>query len=159
VKMIDSSLQAIKNYRYVDAGLSTSGQPSADQLRAIAQAGFTVVINLALHDDPRYSLVDEPGTVRALGMDYVHIPVQFDAPTQNDLIAFFDAMKVHAERKLWLHCAANIRVSAFLGLYRIIVLGWEREKAFELMHGLWEPNETWASFIGAMPGVEAQRMP
>jgi hypothetical protein len=52
-----------------------------------------------------------------------------------------------------------MRVSAFLGLYRSIVLGWERGQAFELMHGLWEPNETWASFIAAMPGVAARRIP
>ena len=40
----------------------------------------------------RYSLADEAGTVRSLGMDYVHIPVQFKAPTEADLLAFFAAI-------------------------------------------------------------------
>jgi len=53
-------------------------------------------------------------------------------------------------RRLWVHCAANYRVSAFLGLYRVIKQGWGRERAFELMRGLWEPNEVWSSFIEAM---------
>jgi uncharacterized protein (TIGR01244 family) len=145
--MTEAALSAIHNYRAVDDTLGTSGQPTEAQLAAVAQAGFTTVINLALHDDPRYSLPDEAGTVRSLGLDYVHIPVQFAAPTQGDLLAFFDAMDVHQGEKVWVHCAANMRVSVFLGLYRMIRQGWRRERAFELMDGLWKPNEVWTSFI------------
>jgi hypothetical protein len=40
-----------------------------------------------------------------------------------------------------------MRVSAFLGLYRVRREGWDRDKAFELLRGLWEPNETWSAFL------------
>ena len=106
-----------------------------------------MVINLALHDDPRYSLPDEAGVVRGLGLDYVHIPVRFEAPTTEDLLRFFRAMEAHAHRRLWLHCAANLRVSAFLGLYRHLHDGWPRERAFALMDELWQPDPVWARFI------------
>ncbi len=147
--MVDSALSSIYNYRAVDESLGTSGQPTAAQLAAIAAAGFATIINLALHDDPRYSLPDEPGVVKSLGLAYVHIPVQFAAPAEADLLAFFSAMDAHSGEKLWVHCAANIRVSAFLGLYRVIRLGWAVEPAFELMQGLWQPNDVWSSFIAA----------
>ena len=149
--MTDTSAPSdIHNYRAVDPALGTSGQPTAAQLGGIARAGFTTVINLALHDDPRYSLPDEAGTVEALGLAYVHIPVQFSAPTESDLMAFFAALQAHRDEKVWVHCASNVRVTAFLGLYRVIRQGWDRERAFELMRGIWEPNETWSSFIEAM---------
>jgi len=140
----------IINFRRIDAMLDTGGQPSEDELAAAAREGIDVVINLALHDDPRYSLRDEPGTVNALGMDYVHIPVKFDAPTEQDLLAFFDAMEMNARRRILLHCAANKRVTAFLGLYRVIREGWDRDSAFAPMETVWEPNEHWAPFIRAM---------
>jgi len=143
----DNTLSGIYNYRAVDEAIGTSGQPTVAQLAGIAQAGYRTVINLALHDDPRYSLPDEAGTVRSLGMDYVHIPVQFATPTEADLKAFFAAMDAHGGEKVWVHCAANMRVSAFLGLYRVLRQGWPRDKAFELMRGLWEPNEVWSAFI------------
>jgi protein tyrosine phosphatase (PTP) superfamily phosphohydrolase (DUF442 family) len=57
------AISSIKNYRYIDDRLSSSGQPSEDQLHEIAKAGFNVVINLAMHDDPNYSLPDEAGLV------------------------------------------------------------------------------------------------
>jgi uncharacterized protein (TIGR01244 family) len=146
----DSAPAGIYKYRAVDEAIGTSGQPTEAQLAGIAQAGFRTVINLALHDDPRYSLPDEAATVQSLGMGYVHIPVQFGAPTETDLRAFFAAMDSHGGEKVWIHCAANIRVSAFLGLYRVLRQGWPEEKAFELMRGLWEPNEAWSAFIAKM---------
>jgi len=33
-----------------------------------------------------------------------------------------------------------MRVSAFVGLHRVLRLGWEREPAFALMRDVWEPN-------------------
>jgi protein tyrosine phosphatase (PTP) superfamily phosphohydrolase (DUF442 family) len=140
----------IPSYLRIDAALATSGQPSVDELHAIRSDGTEVVINLALHDDPRYSLPDEAGTVSALGMTYVHIPVKFDAPAEGDLVAFFEAMERHRGKKLLLHCAANKRVTAFLGLYRVIREGWDTGRAFAPMREIWEPNAAWAPFIEAM---------
>ena len=137
----------IRNFREVSPSLATSGQPKDQDLASIARAGYEVVINLALHDDPRYSLADEAGTVRSLGMRYVHIPVQFNAPSKADLASFFDAMDQHRARKLWVHCAANMRVTAFLGLYRVLRQGWDYDRAFELMKSVWNPNDVWAAFI------------
>lgn len=138
------------NFRQADERLITSGQPSEGELAAFAAQGVEVVINLALHDNPRYSLADEAGTVANLGMQYIHIPVQFDHPTEADFLAFMHAMDAHHAQKVWVHCAANMRVSAFIGLYRVIRLGWARETAFELMRSVWSPDEVWTSFIESM---------
>ena len=106
--------------------------------------------NLALHDDPRYSLADEAGCVRGLGMDYVHIPVQFSAPTEENLRAFVAAMDAHRGKTILVHCAANYRVTAFAGLYRVLREGWTMEKAFEPMRTVWEPDPVWTQFIANM---------
>lgn len=145
--MSESPLLEIVNVRIVDERLGTSGQPTEAQLADIAAAGYAVVINLALHDDPQYSLKDERGTVESLGLEYVHIPVVFSAPKDEEVARFFDAMDAHRDQKLWVHCAANYRVSAFLGLYRVLRLGWDRDKAFEQLKSFWEPNEVWRALI------------
>jgi protein tyrosine phosphatase (PTP) superfamily phosphohydrolase (DUF442 family) len=141
------SVQDVYNFRQAAPELATSGQPTEEQLGAIAAAGYKVVVNLALHDDQRYSLRDEATSVRALGLDYVHIPVQFGAPTEGDLVAFFDAMDRNSSRRVWIHCAANMRVTAFVGLYRVLRLGWVEEDAFSLMHTVWKPDQVWSAFI------------
>jgi len=143
------SLGDIYNFRQVSPDLASSGQPQEHQLAAIAEAGYNVIINLALHDDPRYSLHDEAASVRALGLDYVHIPVRFGAPTESDLERFFEAMERHASERIWVHCAANMRVSAFLGLYRTLRQGWPEAQAFALMREIWQPDPVWSMFIAS----------
>ena len=148
--MQQAQLCEAKNFREADSRLSTAGQPTEEQLASAAVHGVQVVINLAPHDDPRYSLQDERGCVEGCGMIYVHIPVQFAAPTETDLLAFFDAMDVYRERRILVHCAANYRVTAFVGLYRVARQGWSSGEAFDLMRTVWEPNEVWTNFIAAM---------
>ena len=145
--MTGTAASDIYNYRRVDASLATSGQPTEAQLRAVAADGFKVVINLALHDDPRYSLPDEAGLISSLGLTYVHIPVVFDAPHEAELFEFFAAIDAHQDEKTLVHCAANKRVSTFLGLYRVIRQGWEPEKAFALMNEIWVPDPVWSAFV------------
>ena len=86
-------LSSIVRYVRVSESLATAGQPSEEQLAAVAAAGFEVVVNLALHDDPRYSLRNEAATVTSLGLEYIHIPVQFSSPSASHLAAFFEAME------------------------------------------------------------------
>jgi protein tyrosine phosphatase (PTP) superfamily phosphohydrolase (DUF442 family) len=128
----------------------TCGQPTEAQLAAARHAGVEVVINLALHDDPRYSLVDEQGCLEALGMTYRHIPVQFAQPAESDLLEFFGAMDQARDRHILVHCAANHRVTAFLGLYRQLRQGWAADRAFELMRSVWTPDNVWADVIDSM---------
>ena len=145
--MSTQPVTAIYQFRQATPDMATSGQPNEEQLKSIAEAGYQVVINLALHDDPRYSLTDEFGSVHRLGMDYEHIPVQFSAPTEADLERFFAAMDDHKGQRVWIHCAANMRVTAFLGLYRRLREGWSEAEAFELMNDVWQPNDVWSAFI------------
>ena len=151
-----TQLSDIVNFRLIGPGLSTSGQPTEAQLRAAASEGYAVIINLALHDDPRYALADETGLVEGLNMVYVHIPVQFDAPTEDDLLAFFEAMEIHKGKKIHIHCAANMRVTAFLGLYLMVRRGLTEGDAFAPMSSVWEPNAVWASFISDMTAKYAR---
>lgn len=139
-------LADIYNYLKLSDTLATSGQPTEVQIEAIGRAGYQLVINLALTGTP-YSLPDEAASVQAAGMEYIHIPVIWDHPTLENLQAFFAAMDANQERKVFVHCAANMRVSAFVALYRILRLNWPPEKAFEDLQRIWTPNETWQAFI------------
>ena len=74
------------------------------------------MVNLGLLD-PRYCLTDEAGSVAALGLAYHHIPVDFNAPQAEDLLRFFAVMDGAQDQKVFVHCAANYRVSSFVALY------------------------------------------
>ena len=145
------STSDIRNFRRVNADLITGGQPSEEQLRAVAAAGFTVVINLATIN-PRYSLPDEEGLVRSLGMAYYHIPVAWDNPTESDFAAFESVMGQLNGRRTLIHCAANFRVTAFYALYALKNLGWSESEADTFMASVWSGSDhpVWQRFIAHM---------
>lgn len=136
----------IQCFRQLGPDLLTAGQPLEDQFEAIRAAGCQVIINLADEDATDY-LPDEPEIVAALGLEYLNIPVAWSAPQLSDLSAFFEAMRRYAGRRIFLHCARNMRVSAFVYLYRILRLGWSRADSLPDLLALWQPNETWQAFI------------
>jgi protein tyrosine phosphatase (PTP) superfamily phosphohydrolase (DUF442 family) len=136
-------------WRRLDARLTTSGQPSEEQLAALQALGVTHVVNLGLHTHEK-ALPDEAGSVRALGMAYVHIPVAFDNPTDADFAQFRATMQALEGRTVHVHCIANLRVSAFMYRYRREILP-EPEARAEMEH-LWRPGGVWARFIGDEEG-------
>jgi protein tyrosine phosphatase (PTP) superfamily phosphohydrolase (DUF442 family) len=134
----------IKNFVEVD-GIATGGQPSEAQLKEVAAAGYQVVVNLGLLD-PRYCLPDEAGLVAGLGLEYHHIPVVFTEPTPGDFRRFVEVMTAHRDQKVFVHCALNWRVSAFVALYGELHCGWPRSRADAHLRTFWEPNEVWTAF-------------
>lgn len=141
------STEDIHNYCRVDERIITGGQPTEAQIRAAAEDGIQVVINLATID-PRYSLDDEGGLVSGLGLDYHHIPVVWDHPTEGDFDAFVSVMQQTASKRVLIHCAANYRVSAFYSLYALQNLGWSEVQADEFRVSICQRKyPVWDEFI------------
>ena len=138
--------ESIYNWHRLDERLTTSGQPSEAQLAGIKALGVGHVVNLGLHTHER-ALPDEAARVAALGMTYIHIPVQFQNPTEADFARFCAVMDDLKDVPVHIHCIANFRVSAFLYRYRRDVLGWDDARARADLEKCWQPNEVWADFI------------
>ncbi|WP_066477060.1 MULTISPECIES: protein tyrosine phosphatase family protein [unclassified Sphingomonas] len=143
---------AILNFRRIDAQLTTSGQPTADQFAALAALGVRHVVNLGMSDHPR-AVAEEPTILDALGIGYTHIPVPFDAPEEAHYQAFRQAMVAHGGTPLHVHCIVNARVTAFLTRYRREELGMDDAAARAPMDSVWQPGGVWAEFVGDTEAV------
>lgn len=139
-------IKTIINYYELPGGLVSSGQPSAEELAAIRDAGYKVIINL-VPPDASMALANEEEIVTALGMAHVHIPIIWDTPRHADAARFFEAMQSHRDRRIYVHCEVNYRASSLLYLYRRKYLGVEGKKARQDLVWIWEPNATWKRFI------------
>jgi lipopolysaccharide biosynthesis regulator YciM len=51
--------------------------------------------------------------------------------------------------KVFVHCARNMRVSAFVFLYRVLRQGVPADEALPDLLAIWQPNETWQRLIDA----------
>lgn len=144
---------AFINWRDIDERVTTSGQPTEEQLVELADAGVKTVINLGPHWN-KGALDDETASVEALGMRYIYIPVDFDAPTRDDFDRFCAAMRATEGERLHVHCIYNARVSAFFYLYA--KEAGDADVAFTRMDGIWRPGGVWAALI-RVPDTEGSK--
>ncbi|AFY56952.1 hypothetical protein Riv7116_4531 [Rivularia sp. PCC 7116] len=139
-------MENIYNYLKISDKIATAGQPSVEQFSYIKEAGYQVVVNLALKDSSN-ALPNEKEIIESQGMQYIHIPVIWENPTEDKLQEFIQVMKTNVDKKIFVHCAANKRVSAFIYLYRRHQEGIDEEIAKKDLHQIWVPNEIWQQFI------------
>jgi protein tyrosine phosphatase (PTP) superfamily phosphohydrolase (DUF442 family) len=142
-------LNGITNFRQYSETFASAGQPTAEQFSTIRDAGFERVIYIAFSNNPN-AVPNADQLVKGLGMDYVHIPVDWTRPTAQDFYTFADAMRRDSDRKTLLHCQVNARATAFSFLYRVIYENVPVAQAKADMNSVWQPNETWRDFIFAV---------
>jgi len=141
-----AELSEIRNYIEYSPTFASAGQPSQEQLALLPDAGFERVVYIAFSNS-RGAIADEDAIVKELGMDYVQVPVIWDAPTPSDFYAFAGAMQREPARKTLLHCQANYRASAFSFLYRVLYENVSVAEAKADMNSIWTPNENWTQLI------------
>ena len=93
------------------------------------------------------ALPGEAELVTSQGLAYVQLPVEWERPAPEQFAQFVGVLDTFAGRNVWVHCAKNMRVSAFIYLYRKLVLSENEEGASFPMREVWSPNETWQAFI------------
>jgi protein tyrosine phosphatase (PTP) superfamily phosphohydrolase (DUF442 family) len=141
-------MENIYNYLKLNDSLFSSGMPTPEQIPSIAENDVQVVINLATLKSEGW-IPNEKELMEAQNINYYSIPVGWDAPTMEDLKEFTNIMDRHIHEKILVHCQANYRATAFIMLYRVNCLGWEKENAMEDLWQIWDPSEypVWEKFI------------
>ena len=74
INLMGDKLQNIFNFLQLTEFIATAGQPTEKQLSLVKNAGYKTAINLA-PSAAENALVNEKDIVAALGMKYIHIPV------------------------------------------------------------------------------------
>jgi uncharacterized protein (TIGR01244 family) len=91
-----------------------AGQPSSAALKKLKRQGVTAVINLRTASeiaDAKKVPYDEAAEVRALGLDYIHIPMNGRKRySEESLDEFIQAYEAH-DGKVLLHCRSAKRAS------------------------------------------------
>ena len=131
--------------------------PKAEQVDSIAKAGVQAVVNLATAKSEG-ALQNEQELVESRGMQYIHIPVEWDRPTRQNLDDFMNVMDAYSDDHVLVHCQANFRATGFIALYRVLRLGWKKEDAFQDLRKIWNPEKfpIWQKFMEENLGQNSQ---
>lgn len=143
---MEDQLEQVSGFRRLSPLLASAGQPGPRDIEVIARAGFKHLINLALPTSPG-ALADEGSLAKSAGLEYLHLPIDFELPDLQQAARLFSALDERRSQPVLVHCAKNMRVSALLYVYRCLLGGVPAREARADLHAIWQPNQTWRRYM------------
>jgi protein tyrosine phosphatase (PTP) superfamily phosphohydrolase (DUF442 family) len=123
------ALRGVANACQILPNVITGGQPTAEQLKALKEAGGDIVLDLRDPMEPRP--VDEASLVQQLGMEYVNVPVRAGSLDDSTLERILSVLRGAGERTVFFHCGSGSRVGGALIPYFILDEGMEEQDAVD----------------------------
>ncbi|WP_373358913.1 protein tyrosine phosphatase family protein [Acinetobacter lactucae] len=144
---LEQSLSQIPAFSIIHEHLFSSAQPSVEQLKLIKEYGCSTVINLALTNAPNH-IENEDRICLDLGLNYIHIPIDWETPSAEQCLLVLDLIDHLVQNEIiWVHCSKNDRSSCLMYVYRQFYMNMDMPTSQDLLHEIWEPNETWTGLI------------
>ncbi|WP_375038192.1 protein tyrosine phosphatase family protein [Acinetobacter sp. RW6] len=144
---LEQSLAQIPTFSVIHEHLFSSAQPSIEQLKLIKEYGCSTVINLALSNAPNH-IENEDRICLDLGLNYIHIPIDWETPSAEQCLLVLDLINHLVQNEIvWIHCTKNDRASCLMYVYRQFYMNMDMPTSQDLLHEIWEPNETWTGLI------------
>jgi uncharacterized protein (TIGR01244 family) len=119
----------IPKFLQVTPQFCTGGQPRVEHFAKLKADGVKAVLNLRQPGEHRAE--EEHAAVEKAGLKYFNIPVAYGAPTDAMADEFLRITDDPANRPMFIHCTAAIRVGAFWAVRRAIRDGMSMEAALE----------------------------
>jgi len=108
----------IRSFLKVTPEFCTGGQPRPEHFAALKADGVKAVLNLRQPSEHRAD--EEQEAVKAAGLKYFNVPVNFQQPTDASVDEFLTITDDAANRPMFIHCTAAIRVGAFWMIRRVL---------------------------------------
>src|ERR1700752_1940083 len=124
-----AEMPAIPKFLQVSPEFCTAAQPRLEAFTKLKADGVKAVLNLRQPSEHRAA--DEQAAVEAAGMKYFNIPVVYANPTDAEADQFLKITDDPANRPMFIHCTAAIRVGAFWAIRRAVRDGVPTDAALE----------------------------
>jgi uncharacterized protein (TIGR01244 family) len=119
----------IRNFLQVNKEFCTGGQPRIEHFEKLKADGVRAVLNLRQPTEHRAE--EERAAVEKAGLKYFNIPVVYTSPAEEQVDRFLEITDDPANRPMFIHCTAAIRVGAFWMIRRAVRDGLTADAALE----------------------------
>lgn len=118
------------NDRKITSEITIGGQPTADDIRELAAAGYRTVVNLRTPDEAGI-LPDEKVEVEHANLNYSAIPVAPDILDDITVQRFSQAVSSIDSQPAYVHCKGGGRAGVMTLLHLAIEHGWSLEQTLK----------------------------
>jgi len=140
-------IPGVTNFARVETTVACAGAVKPEAIAELKKMGFASVINLRLADEPGADIDAEAAAAKAAGVNFVHIPFSTQSPDPAVVDVFLKAVTTPANEPAFIHCASGNRAAAMWFVKRVLVDGWDEQRAGEEAAGLGLTNAALKQFV------------
>lgn len=123
------AVPGIANFSRVGTTIACAGATTPAAVGEVKKLGYRSIINLRQANEQGADLAGEEAAAKAAGITYVGLPFNTAAPDPAIVQQFLDAVTAPANQPVFVHCASANRASALWMIKRMLVDGWDAERA------------------------------
>jgi uncharacterized protein (TIGR01244 family) len=123
------NVPGISNFSRLDTTIACAGATTPAAVADLKKLGYKSIVNLRQASEAGADLAGEEQAAKAAGITYVGLPFNTAAPDPAVVAKFLDAVTLPANQPVFVHCASANRASALWMIKRMMVDGWDAERA------------------------------
>jgi protein tyrosine phosphatase (PTP) superfamily phosphohydrolase (DUF442 family) len=112
--------QGIQNFMRINTEFCSGGQPTLAQLAELKSQGITTILNLRVTGERGFDAAAEEAETKKLGLKYFQIPVDNQAPKDEQADEFLKITDNAQNRPVFIHCGSANRVGGFFLIRRVL---------------------------------------
>lgn len=119
----------VTNFSKLDTTIACAGATTPAGVAEVKKMGYKAIINLRQPNEPGADIEGEAAAAKTAGIKFFSIPVNGASPDPTTVDSFLQAVGDAANQPAFVHCASGQRASAYWMIKRLVVDGWDTEKA------------------------------
>ena len=123
------SVPGVINFSKVDTTIACAGATTPAAVAEIKRLGYASIINLRQASEAGADTAGEEAAAKAANINYIWLPLNSAAPDPAVADKFLAAVTAPANQPAFVHCASANRASALWMVKRMVVDGWDADRA------------------------------
>jgi uncharacterized protein (TIGR01244 family) len=123
------AVPGVVNFARAETTVACGGAVTPEGLKEIKKLGFVSVFNLRLPNEPGNDVPAEEAAAKAEGLKFAHIPVNSSAMEPAVADKFLETIMTPGYQPAFIHCGGGGRAATMWFIKRVVVDGWDIDKA------------------------------
>ena len=123
------SVPGVSNFSKVGTTIACAGATTPAAVAGIKQLGYASIVNLRQPSEAGADVEAEEAAAKAAGITYISLPFNAASPDPTLVDRFLSAVTAAQNQPVFVHCASANRASALWMIKRLLVDGWDPERA------------------------------
>jgi uncharacterized protein (TIGR01244 family) len=123
------TVEGVTNFAKVESTIACAGATTPAGVGEVKKLGYKTIINLRQASEPGANVEVEAAAAKDAGVKFVHLPLNGSQPDPAVVDQFLTAVGDPANQPVFVHCASGNRAAALWMIKRLVVDGWDADRA------------------------------